>query len=110
MRSRIITLSLTLVVLVTGFLLIPVRSYAAQAKNLTKEVMSGTGGSDPSSAVPDSPELQFVSPDKKREVQIKLGDEFKAYILAGASPFKELNGQPIPGDYRAMFGLHIPLK
>ncbi len=108
MKFRIFSLSMTAAFLFAGFMLVPVRAGAAQTDNLTKAVMSGTVHTGKTE--PETEELQVSSPDKKKEVQIKLGDQFKAYILAGASPFKELNGKPIPGNVRAMFGFHIPLK
>jgi hypothetical protein len=110
MNIRIFSLSLIGVFLFAGLILFPVRAGAAQSKNITKEVMSGTDGNSTSAYKVENNELQVTNPDKKRELQIKLGDQFKAYILASASPFKELNGKPIPGNFRAMFGFHIPLK
>jgi hypothetical protein len=110
MNIRIFSLPLICVFLFAGVMLVPVLAGAAQAKNISKEVMSGTYGNSTSAYKVEENELQVTNPDKKKELQINLGEQFKAYILAGASPFKELNGKPIPGNFRAMFGFHIPLK
>ncbi len=105
MKIRSLFVFLVSAFLFAGLTQIPGRAYAAQANDLTKEVMEGGGPSEAAKG-----QLQVSNPDKKKEVQIRLGDQFKAYILAGSSPFKELNGKPMPGNIRAMFGLHIPLK
>ncbi len=89
-------------------MVVPVQAGAAQANKLTKEVMAAQERNG--SSEPEKNEIQITNPDKKKEVQIKLGDEFKAYVMAAKSPFTELNGKPDPGNFRAMFGLHIPLK
>jgi hypothetical protein len=110
MNIRIFPLALIGVFLFAGLVLVPVRAGAVQAKNITQEVMSDTDRNSASAYRVENNELQVTNPDKKKELQIKLGDQFKAYILAAASPFKELNGKPMPGNFRAMFGFHIPLK
>jgi hypothetical protein len=110
MNIRIFFLSLIGVFVFAGFMLVPLQASAAQSKNITKEVMSGSDGTSASAYKVENNELQVTNPDKKKELQIKLGDQFKAYILAAASPFTQLNGKPVREDVRAMFGFHIPLK
>jgi hypothetical protein len=110
MNIRIFPLSLVSIFLFAGLMLVPCPAGAAQAKDITQEVMSGADSNSASAYSVENNELQVTNPDKKKELQIKLGDQFKAYILAAASPFKELNGKPMPGNFRAMFGFHIPLK
>jgi hypothetical protein len=110
MNIRIFSLPLIGVLLFAGFMLVPLQASAAQAKNITQEVMSGTAHSSTSAYEVEKNELQITNPEKKKELQIKLGDQLKAYILASTSPFRELNGKPVRGNFRAMFGFHIPLK
>ncbi len=80
---------------------------AGETNSLTKQVMSG------SSQAPDSleKEVQVTNAEKKKkELQIDLGNELKAYISEGESPYgKDLNGKPFNGRYRTTFGFHIPL-
>ena len=110
MNIRIFSLSLIVVFFFAGLILVPVQAGAAQAKNITQKVMSDTNNNSASVYKAEKNEVQFTNPDKRKELQIKLGNQFKAYILAAASPFKELNGKPVAGNFRAMFGFHIPLK
>jgi hypothetical protein len=110
MNIRTFSLSLISIFLFAGLMLVHVRAGAAQAKNITKEVMSGSDGYSASAYKVEENELQVTNPDKKKELQIELGNQLKAYILGGASPFKELNGKPVREDVRAMFGFHIPLE
>jgi hypothetical protein len=105
---KIRNLFLCFVFLSACLMFIPLRADAGQMNKLTKEIMATAGRSGSSNTGEN--DLQLTNPDKKKEVQFKLGDQFKAYILAGDSPFRELNGKPASGSIRAMFGLHIPLK
>jgi hypothetical protein len=110
MKMRIFPFVLMCALVFAGLALLPSQAGAAQAKNITKEVMSGTDGNGTPAYKAESSEMQVTNPDKKKELQIRLGDQFKAYFLAASSPFHELNGKPAPGNFRAMFGFHIPLK
>jgi hypothetical protein len=110
MNIRILSFALACALFFAGFALVPCRVDAAQAKNITKEVMSGTDDNSAPAYKVENNEMRVTNPDKKRELQIKLGDQLKAYFLAASSPFQELNGKPAPMNFRAMFGFHIPLK
>jgi hypothetical protein len=105
---KIRTLSVVSAILFAGFICLPAGAGAAEVNKLTKEVMASHATAR--SANQDKNELQINNPDRKKELLIGLGDQFKAYILAAQSPFQEPNGKPVPGNFRAMFGLQIPIK
>jgi hypothetical protein len=93
-----------------SLIIFPVAVSAGETEpnSLTKQVMSG---SNTSSMSPLKNKVQVTKTEKKKgELQINLGDELKAYISAGESPYgKDLNGKPLRGSYRTTFGFHIPL-
>ncbi len=87
----------------------PAVSAADEPNSLTKQVMSGSSqGQAPGSL---KEEVQVTNTEKKKkEFQIDLGNELKAYISEGESPYgKDLNGKPLNGRYRTTFGFRIPL-
>ncbi len=89
--------------------IVPAGAFAGDADTLTKRVMSG-GNPDRASGA-SREEVRVTNNEKKKnEVQINLGDQLRAYISGGESPYgRDLAGKPLRGNYRTTFGFHIPL-
>lgn len=92
-----------------SLIIVPVGASAEENGNLTKQIMSGSNPNPMTGAL--KKEVQITNSDKKkREFQVDLGNELKAFISEGESPYgKDLNGKPLNGRYRTTFGFRIPL-